>query len=112
MMKLFAFCIFLLTAATALLPAQAPDPNAKFTEDRKHILFLGGQRYYAHDAVSKAMYTMAKLGEESGLFDVMFRTDFQLVTKQEIPQYINAKNLNYFDAVMFFTQGDFPLSEQ
>ena len=41
----------------------------------------------------------------------MFRTDFKLVTKSKIPQYINAKNLNYFDAVMFFTQGDFPLSE-
>ena len=103
------------TMLAALLPAavfaQAPDPNDKYRENRKHILFLGGNRYYAHDAVSKAMYTMAKLGEESGLFDVMFRTDFKLVTKSKIPQYINAKNLNYFDAVMFFTQGDFPLSE-
>ena len=49
----------------AFLPAaawaQAPDPNDKYRENRKHILFLGGNRYYAHDAVSKAMYTMAKL---------------------------------------------------
>ena len=112
MTKLFAFCALLVTAAAAQLPAQSADPNAKFTEGRKHILFLGAQRYYAHDAVSKAMYTMAKLGEESGLFDVMFRTDFKLVTKQDNPQLINAKNLNYFDAVMFFTQGDFPLTEQ
>ena len=107
MTKLFAVRVLLFTVAGAVLPAQAPDPNEKFTEGRKHILFLGAQRYYAHDAVSKAMYTMAKLGEESGLFDVMFRTDFRLVTKQEIPQYINAKNLNYFDAVMFSRRGIF-----
>ena len=107
MTKFLAFCGLLLTAGTAVVPAQPTDPNKKFTAGRKHILFLGAQRYYAHDAVSKAMYTMSKLGEESGLFDVMFRTDFKLVTKQDIPQYINAKNLNYFDAVMFFYAGGF-----
>ncbi len=112
MTKFLAILVPLLSVAGAVLPAQSSDPNEKFTADRKHLLFLGGQRYYAHDAVSKAMYTMAKLGEESGLFDVMFRTDFRVVSKQQIPQYINAKNLNYFDAVMFFTQGDFPLTEQ
>ena len=109
MKTLLIFCMAAAIAAPVSW-AQSPDPNQKYTATRKHILFLGGNQYYAHDAVSKAMYTMAKLGEESGLFDVMFRTDFKLVTKAEIPQYINAKNLNYFDAVMFFTQGDFPLT--
>ena len=55
---------------------------------------------------------MAKLGEQSGLFDVVFRTDFRLVTKQPFKDYLNGKNLNDFDAVMLFTQGDFPIDAQ
>ncbi len=77
---------------------------------KKHILFLGGSTEYAHDAVSHAMYTMEKLGEESGLFDVRFHTDMELLTKQDLKA--NKKNLNWFDAVMFYTQGDLPLTDQ
>ncbi|MEZ5394715.1 MAG: hypothetical protein R2724_18045 [Bryobacterales bacterium] len=65
---------------------------------------------FAHDSVSHAMYTLEKLGEESGLFDVRFHTDTELVTKQKLGA--NKKNLDWFDAVMFYTQGDLPLSEQ
>lgn len=98
------------TGISASLLAQTVSDNRKPSAQQKHILFLGGSKYYAHDAVSKGMYTMAKLGEQSGLFDVMFRTDFRLVTKQQFKDYSNAKNLNYFDAVMLFTQGEFPLT--
>jgi hypothetical protein len=76
---------------------------------KKHILFLGGSQGFAHDSVSHAMYTMEKIGQESGLFDVRFHTDLELVTKQELKG--NKKNLDWFDAVMFYTQGDLPLSD-
>jgi type 1 glutamine amidotransferase len=100
--------------ATALLIVCSAQPQAEinrpYIQNKKQILFLGGSQYYAHDAVSRAMYTMAKLGNESGLFDVRFRTDFRLVTGKDIPQYKNAKNLEFFDAIMLFTQGDLPLT--
>jgi len=104
-----------LTSAALVALSLAPAAQAQtqpVKSEPKHILFLGGSKYYAHDAVSKAMYTMAKIGEQSGLFDVMFRTDFQLVTKQPFKTYLNGKNLNNFDAVMLFTQGEFPLTAQ
>jgi type 1 glutamine amidotransferase len=82
-------------AASPLLPAQVGIENRRFMEGKKHILFLGGSKYYAHDAVSKAAFTMAKLG----------------VTKQKFKQYRNAKNLNYFDAVFLYTQGEFPITD-
>ncbi len=96
--------VFALLAAVASLsmPAQAPQ--------KKHILFLGGSHYYAHDAVSRAMYTIQKLGDESGLFDVRFHTDVELLTKQ--PLKGNKKNLDYFDALFFYTQGDIPMTDQ
>jgi type 1 glutamine amidotransferase len=86
-----------------ILPAAPP-------EGKKQILFVGASEGYAHDSVSHAMYTLAKLGHESGLFDVRFHTDLELLTKQKLSG--NKKNLDYFDALFFYTQGDLPLSEQ
>jgi len=39
------------------------------------------------------------MGKESGLWDTMLRTDTELLTKKELKN--NAKNLNYFDTVIF-----------
>jgi type 1 glutamine amidotransferase len=77
---------------------------------KKHILFLGGSAGFAHDSVSHAMYTLTKIGQESGIFDVRFHTDTELVTKEKLKG--NKKNLDWFDAVMFYTQGDLPLTDQ
>ncbi len=77
---------------------------------KRHLLVLGGSDFFAHDAVSHAMFTMAKIGERSELFDVRFRTDMELVTKSKLKG--NRKNLDYFDAVMFYTQGDLALSDE
>ena len=97
-----------LVAATALLLA-APGARSQ-VDDKKHLLVLGGSSFFAHDSVSHAMFTMAKIGERTGLFDVRFRTDMELVTKQKLRG--NRKNLDYFDAVMFYTQGDLELSDE
>jgi uncharacterized protein len=98
--------LLLVALAGLVLPAFAFGQG----KQKKHILFVGGSGEYAHDSVSHAMYTMEKLGEESGLFDVRFHTDLELLTKQDLKA--NKKNLNWFDAVMFYTQGDLPLSDQ
>ena len=97
MKKILVFALFAM-AATAQQP------------EKKHILFLGGAQGFAHDSVSRAMYTLQKLGDESGLFDVRFHTDMELVTKEKLKG--NKKNLDWFDAVMFCTQGDLPLTDQ
>ena len=97
--------IFILT----LLPLSTPNLRGAEDEGKKHILFLGASRDWAHDSVSHAMYTMEKIGQESGLFDVRFHTDLELLTKKELDS--NKKNLDYFDALMFFSQGDLPLTD-
>lgn len=96
----------LLVAACLLA---APSNGDATEQGKKHLLMLGLSNSFAHDAVSHAMFTMAKIGERTGLFDVRFRTDFELVSKQKLPG--NRKNLDYFDAVLFYTQGDLELSE-
>src|ERR1039457_1279418 len=57
------------------------------TAARKKLLFIGEVKGFEHDSVSHAMGTKQKLGN-------------------------NAKNLNYFDAVMFYTTGELDLNDE
>jgi len=108
-----------LTGVAAL--AAAPDPYA----GKKKLLAIGDVHTgYQHDSVSHALATIERLGRESGLFVTYIRTDTQLVTKDKIygsgryaapPQgtrSVNAKNLDYFDAIFFYGLGEEELSDK
>ena len=92
---------------------------------RKKVLALGDVHTgYQHDSVSHALATMERLGRESGLFVTYIRTDTQLVTKDKVygtgryaapplgTRGVNAKNLDYFDAIFFYGLGEEELSDQ
>jgi len=78
--------------------AQSGEPQ------KKHILVIGEEKGYRHESVSHAMATIERLGNETGLWDTTLRTDTEALTKKKL-EY-NAKNLDSFDAVIFFTGGD------
>jgi len=80
--------------AAAAVQAQAP---------RKRLLVIGEEKGYRHEAVTHAMVTIERLGKETGLWDTVIRTDTEALTKKKL-EY-NAKNLNDFDAVVFYTGG-------
>ncbi|HUS07189.1 MAG TPA: ThuA domain-containing protein [Bryobacteraceae bacterium] len=105
--------IFLGTAITCVplfaQPAGAPA--------RKKLLAIGDVRTgFQHDSVSHALATIERLGRETKLFDTYIRTDSQLLTKQQISvgprKNVNARNLNYFDAVFYFGTGEGDLTPQ
>ena len=111
--------VFAFTAISVLL-AQAP-PNA--APVKKHLLAIGDVRSgFQHDSVSHALATIDRLGYESGIYVTYIRTDSQLLTKGKIERHdprtpdleasINAKNLDYFDAIFFMGTGENDLSEQ
>jgi type 1 glutamine amidotransferase len=77
---------------------------------KKHLLVLGEEKGYRHDSVSHAMATIERLGQETGLWDTVIRTDTEVLTKKKL-EY-NAKNLNDFDAVFFFTAGELEMDAQ
>ena len=87
----------------ASMPAQSP---AK----KKKLLFIGEVKGFEHDSVSHAMATIEKLGQQSGLWDTYLRTDSELLTKKKLDN--NAKNLDYFDAVMFYTTGELDMNDE
>jgi uncharacterized protein len=80
------------------------------TPPKKHLLVIGEEKGYRHEAVSHAMATMERLGTETGLWDTTLRTDTEALTKKKL-EY-NAKNLNDFDAVVFYTGGDLEMDAQ
>ncbi len=79
-------------------------------QSRKKLLFIGDEKGFRHEAISHAMTTIERLGRESGLWDTYIRTDTEPLTKKKL-EY-NAKNLNDFDAVMFYTGGTLAMDEQ
>ena len=91
-----AFCSFCL--------AQSAPPQ------KKHLLVIGEEKGYRHESVSHAMATIERLGNETGLWDTTLRTDTEALTKKKLE--FNAKNLNDFDAVLFFTGGDLEMDAQ
>jgi uncharacterized protein len=77
---------------------------------RKKLLAIGEERGYRHEAVSHALASIERLGRENGLWDTMIRTDTEALTKKKL-EY-NAKNLNDFDAVLFYTGGTLEMDDR
>jgi len=76
----------------------------------RHLLVLAEEKGYRHEAVSHAAATIERLGRETGLWTTTIRTDTEALTKQKL-EY-NAKNLNDFDAVLFYTGGDLEMNAE
>jgi len=89
---------------SAVLAAQTtPQP-------RKKLLVIGEEKGFRHEAISHAMATIESLGRGSGLWDTTIRTDTEALTKKKL-EY-NAKSLNDFDAVLFYTGGTLEMDDQ
>jgi type 1 glutamine amidotransferase len=113
-------------AVCALAPAlqaqefRFPDPYA----GHKKVLIVGDLHtgnQIAHDAVSHAIATLERLGRDSGAYIAFLRTDTELVTKGEVwgtgdyakggKRQARGRNLDYFDAVVFYTNGETEMTD-
>ena len=97
--------LFLAFAVCASPQAQPNQPR------KKRLLAIGASKGFQHDSISYALGTLWKLGQETGLWETYIRTDTELITKQPVKKF-NRKDLNYFDAVYFYTTGELDLDEQ
>jgi type 1 glutamine amidotransferase len=87
----------------------------------KKLLAIGDVHTgYQHDSVSHALATIEQMGRRSGEYITYIRTDTQLITKDKVygtgkyaatgTRSVNAKNLDYFDAIFFYGLGEGDLS--
>jgi type 1 glutamine amidotransferase len=95
--------------AAVLLFSMASAAGPRAAAPRKQLLAIGEEKGYRHESVTHALATIERLGRESGLWDTFIRTDTEPLTKKKL-EY-NAKNLNDFDAVVFYTGGDLEMDE-
>jgi type 1 glutamine amidotransferase len=79
-------------------------------QPKKRVLAIGAVKGFQHDATTHGLATIWKLGLETGLWETYIRTDTQLLTKKKLNS--NAKNLDYFDAVVFYTTGELDMDDQ
>lgn len=92
-------------------PAAAPKPAPPAGKIPRHILVIGETKGFEHDSVSDAMVAVFEMGRQSGLWETTIRTDTELITKKELTK--NAKNLNYFDAIVFAsTTGELEMNDE
>lgn len=111
LVRLVAASTLVVMAGCAL--AQTADP---WPGKRKVLAIADVSTAFQHDSVSHALATIERLGRESGDYITVIRTDTQLVTKGPVMNggapVLNAKNLDFFDAVFFFGAGPGTLTEQ
>jgi len=96
--------------ALLLLSLAASLALGQTTPAKKRLLVIGEEKGYRHEAITHAMATIEKLGRETGAWDTVIRTDTEPLTKKKL-EY-NAKNLNDFDAVVFYTGGTLEMDDQ
>ena len=77
---------------------------------RKKILAIGETRGFHHDATSTALYMVYDLGKETGLWDTYIQTNSEFITKKKLGG--NKRNLDYFDAVFFYTTGELVMDDE
>lgn len=95
---ILAIALVLVVAGSAAAPPK-----------KRRLLVIGQAKGYQHESISTAMVTLYNLGRASGEWDTYFRTDCTAITKK--PLKWGAKNLNDFDAVVFFTDGDLDMDD-
>ena len=93
-----SFLVAPMLGALSVGDAQPAPPSAKQVH-LKHVLVIGETKGFEHDSVSAALDAVYTMGKESGLWDTEIRTDTELLTKKNLGR--NAKNLAYFDAIVF-----------
>jgi type 1 glutamine amidotransferase len=94
----------------ALAGAFSAAVMAQGAAPRKRLLVIGEEKGYRHEAVTHAMVTIERLGRDTGLWDTVIRTDTEALTKAKL-EY-NAKTLNDFDGVLFYTGGTLEMDDQ
>lgn len=75
-----------------------PAPHAKQIH-LKHVLVIGQTKGFEHDSIPATMAFVYNMGQQTGLWDTIIRTDTKLLTKKALEA--NAKNLDYFDLIVF-----------
>jgi type 1 glutamine amidotransferase len=77
--------------------------TAEVADAQPRVLYLSHSAGFVHDSRIRAGQVITQIGQETGAFTV---------TSTEDPGQINAANLANYDALVFFTSGELPFTEE
>lgn len=95
-------CLFVVSLLSSLVGSAS-------AQEKKRLLIVGQSKGYQHESISTAMATLYNLGKSTNLWETTFRTDCGAVTKK--PLKWEAKNLDHYDALVFFTDGELDMDD-
>ncbi len=121
-MKFNRICLLMVGIGTALAAwgqgrggGQAVDP---WPGMKKLLAVADVQTGYHHDSISHALATVERIGRDWRTYVTMIRTDSQLITHSQIKgqgrydgRDVNAKTLNFYDALFMLPSGYGTLTE-
>jgi type 1 glutamine amidotransferase len=123
----------LLSTASMLAQAGAPAPPAPgqgrggqgqgqadpWPNSKKLLAVADVQSGFHHDSISHALATVEQIGRKANAYVTMIRTDSQLITKGQIigkgryeGRGVNARTLDYYDAIFMLPSGFGTMTEQ
>src|SRR2546430_16236026 len=86
---------------------------------KKLLAVADMQSGFHHDSVSHALATVEQIGRQSGAYVTIIATDSQLITKGQVPgtgryegRSVNARTLDYYDAVFMLPSGYGTVSDE
>lgn len=96
------------------------EPCDPYPGKKKLLIVADVQTGFQHDSNNHAIGLIEEMGRRTGKYITYIRTDTQLITKGKITgtskryenRSINARNINYFDAVLFLGSGEGTMSDQ
>jgi uncharacterized protein len=91
-----------LLIASIALAACGGSPTAPASAPARHVLYLTYSAGFVHDVLPLSEQTLRDIGTTSGAFDATATKDCSLVS---------ADSLKTYDAVIFFTTGELPMSD-
>ena len=116
----------MLAQATPTAAPQAPGPGRggqgqadPWPNSKKLLAVADVQSGFHHDSISHALATVEQIGRKANAFVTMIRTDSQLITKGQVigtgryeGRGVNARTLDYYDAIFMLPSGFGTMSEQ
>lgn len=99
-------------ATLAVLVATSPGPAAQRVFPKRVLAWADVRNGYQHESITHALSTIERLGDQSGLWETVIRTDSQPITKQPLTfktgtgiatgEQFLARTLRDYDAIFFF----------
>jgi type 1 glutamine amidotransferase len=106
MLRKILFVLICALLATSLLqPEQSNAASGSFASSpaKRKVLYLTHSAGWKHDVLPLSEEIMKQIGERSGAFEATTTKDCSLVSRESLKQY---------DALVFYTTGELPISDE